>query len=280
MDRLVFDGKEWHEGNPPLVGVLSQSYMHGSVVFDGARAFSGCVPDLDLHCARLLVSADALGLDKTIDVDAMVELGLEGVRRFEDGAELYIRPSFFAEGGFLTPEPGTTRFAMAFMRMAMPAGNGGSVCLSPFRRPWPDMAPTDAKAACLYPNSSRALLDAEKRGFDNAVMRDGDGNVVEFASANLWIVRDGLALTPEWNRTFLNGITKQRVAKLLNEKGIEVREIPISVDDVAGADEVFSTGNYGKVLPITRFEEHEYEIGPVVSAAREAYFAYAKTASF
>lgn len=278
MDRLVSVDGEWIEGNPPVVGALSQSYMHGSAVFDGARAFAGLAPDLDLHCARLHASAEAMGLDAPPPVDAMVELAREGARRFGEGAELYIRPSLFAEGGFLTPDPGTSRFVLALMRMPMPAADGLAVCLSPFRRPWPDMAPTEAKAACLYPNSSRALADAARRGFGNAVMRDGDGHVVELASANLWIVRDGLALTPVWNRTFLNGITKQRVAKLLAERGVEVRETELSVEDVAGADEVFSTGNYGKVLPVTRFDDVEYGIGPVATAAREAYFAYARSA--
>lgn len=278
MDRLVFVDGAWTEGNPPVIGALSQSYMHGSAVFDGARAFAGLVPDLDLHCARLHASADAMGLDAPPPVDEMVALAMEGARRFGEGAELYIRPSLFAEGGFLTPDPGTCRFVLALMRMPMPAADGMAVCLSPFRRPWPDMAPTEAKAACLYPNSSRALADAARRGCANAVMRDGDGNVVEFASANLWIVRDGLALTPAWNRTFLNGITKQRVAKLLGERGVEVRETTLSVEDVAAADEVFSTGNYGKVLPVTRFDDVEYEIGPVAAAAREAYLAYARSA--
>lgn len=278
MDRLISVNGEWIEGNPPVLGALSQSYMHGSAVFDGARAFAGLVPDLDLHCARLHASAEAMGLDAPPPVDAMVELAVEGARRFGADAELYIRPSLFAEGGFLTPDPGTGRFVLALMRMPMPAADGMAVCLSPFRRPWPDMAPTEAKAACLYPNSSRALADAARRGFANAVMRDGDGNVVELASANLWIVRDGLALTPAWNRTFLNGITKQRVARLLGERGVEVRETALSVADVAAAAEVFSTGNYGKVLPVTRFDDVEYEIGPVATAARDAYLDYARSA--
>src|SRR3546814_6001125 len=72
------------------------------------------------------------------------------------------------------------------------------------------MAPTDAKASCLYPNSARALNEASKRGFDNAVVLDALGNVAELATANLWIAKDGVAVTPAPNGTFLNGITKQR----------------------------------------------------------------------
>ena len=108
-------------------------------------------------------------------------------------------------------------------------------------------------------------------------MLDGDGNVAELASANIWLGRGGVAVTPVWNRTFLDGITKQRVAALLADRGIEVVERTVSVDDVRGADEVFSTGNWGKVLPITRVDDDVFPVGPLYRAARAAYWAFAET---
>ncbi len=277
MDSLVYADGSWHEGNPPVIGALSQSYMHGSAVFDGARLFNGWVPDLRLHCERLLRSAAVMGLDQPLEAAAVDALAREGARRFESGAELYIRPSLYAAGGFLTPEPGSTQFLLTLMRMPMPAPDGLAVTVSPFRRPGPDMAPTEAKAACLYPNGARALQEAGNRGFDNAVMLDGDGHVAELASANIWLGKDGVAVTPVWNRTFLNGITKQRVAALLAQRGIEVVERTVTVSDVLGADEVFSTGNWGKVLPIVRVDDQVFPVGPIYAAAREAYFAFAET---
>src|SRR5206468_2436521 len=77
------------------------------------------------------------------------------------------------------------------------------------------------------------------------------GNVAEFSSANLWIAKDGAAHTPVPNGTFLNGITRQRVIRLLRAAGVEVHERSMTFQDVLDADEVFSTGNYGKVMPIT-----------------------------
>ena len=277
MDSLVYADGTWHEGDPPLIGALSQSYMHGTAVFDGARLFGGCVPDLRRHCERLLRSAAVMGLDQPVDAPAVEALARAGARRFEADAELYIRPSLYAARGFLTPEPGSTRFVLSLMRMPMPAPTGRAVTVSPYRRPGPDMAPTEAKASCLYPNGSRALQDAERRGFDNALMLDGDGNVAELASANIWLGRGGVAVTPVWNRTFLDGITKQRVAALLADRGIEVVERTVSVDDVRGADEVFSTGNWGKVLPITRVDDDVFPVGPLYRAARAAYWAFAET---
>src|SRR3546814_17551644 len=111
------------------------------------------------------------------------------------------------------------------------------------------MAPTDAKASCLYPNSARALNEASKRGFDNAVVLDALGNVAELATANLWIAKDGVAVTPAPNGTFLNGITKQRAMQLLTAAGIEVRETRLTWQDVLEADKVLPPGKHGKVLP-------------------------------
>ena len=91
-------------------------------------------------------------------------------------------------------------------------------------------------------------------------MSDGEENIVEFGSANLFIVKDSI-ITPEWNKTFLNGITKQRVISLLKEEGIDVTETKVTVNDLFSAKEVFSTGNFGKVLPVTKVDETVYEIG-------------------
>ena len=106
----------------------------------------------------------------------------------------------------------------------------------------------------MYANTSRALAEATQNGFDNVEMRDGEENIVEFGSANLFIVKDDRIITPEWNKTFLNGITKQRVISLLKEEGIDVTETKVTVNDLFSAKEVFSTGNFGKVLPVTKVD--------------------------
>src|SRR3546814_6216924 len=83
----------------------------------------------------------------------------------------------------------------------MPGEQGFSACFSSFARAWSNMAPTDAKASCLYPNGQRAIREAVAKGFDNAIMLDGNGHVAEFATANLWIAKDGVVATPADNGT-------------------------------------------------------------------------------
>ena len=125
-----------------------------------------------------------------------------------------------------------------------------------------------------------AVKEAADKGFDNAVMLDHENNVAEFATSNLWIVKDAVALTPAWNGTFLNGITRQRVIQLLRDAGTEVIERTIAYQEVRDADEIFSTGNYAKVKPVNRIDERELQPGPVFRKARELYFAFARDSRF
>ena len=99
-----------------------------------------------------------------------------------------------------------------------------AITLSPFRRPTAESAPVDAKAACLYPNNSRALIEAQARGFGNCLMLDMLGNVAEFGNSNVFMAKDGVVYTPAPNGTFLNGITRQRVIGLLRADGVTVVE--------------------------------------------------------
>ena len=274
MAAITWWNGAWVEGSPAIVGPLSQSFMHGSTVFDGARAIARLAPDLDRHCRRLLESAAVMGLETALTVDQVVALAIEGIHRFAADAELYVRPVLFAEEGFLMPE-GEARFVLTLFDVAMPSPTGLAVCRSRFRRPNPEMAPTAAKAACLYPNTSLALKEAKAKGFDNVVMRDGAGNVVELGTSNLWLAKDGVAITPAANGTFLAGITRRRVLDLLRADGVEVREETVSVEDLATADEVFSTGNLGKVLPVVRVDDRRLQPGPLFSRARDLYFDFA-----
>ena len=86
---------------------------------------------------------------------------------------------FFAEKGFVSPDPESTRFCLSVYEAPLPEPKGLAVTLSSFRRPAPNMAPTRAKASCLYPASGMALREAAEKGFDNAVVLDGIGNVAE-----------------------------------------------------------------------------------------------------
>ena len=267
------DGR-WVEGNPPVLGPMSHATWLSSIIFDGARAFEGVTPDLDLHCQRAVRSAENMLMKPMLSAGEIEEIAREGVRKFPKNAELYIRPMFFAEGGWIDPDPTTTRFMISVYESPLPKG-GFSACVSQYRRPSPETAPTDAKASCLYPLAGRIMMEAKNKGFENAIVRDLNGNVAEFATANLFFVKDGVVHTPQLNGTFLPGVTRARVIDLLRKAGHKVEERNVKLKDVQEADEVFSSGNYAKVQPCTRIEDRHLQAGPVYKRARELYWEFA-----
>ena len=265
----------WLEGNPPLLGPLTHATWLSSVVFDGARAFEGVAPDLDLHCQRAVDSAIRMGMRPPIDAEGIERLAREGLERFAADAELYIRPLFFCEEGWVAPDGDSTRFILTLAENPMKEPGGFTACLSSYRRPAPDQAPVDCKASCLYPLAGRALREAAARGFDNAVLTDPWGGVAEFATANLFMAKDGVVSTPALNGTFLAGITRQRVLKLLRLDGHVVIEREIDPGELLEADEIFSTGNHMKVMPVRRYQDQDLIYGPFGRRARELYWDFA-----
>jgi|GEM_PF-889547 len=179
---------EWLPGNPPLIGPTSHAMWLASTVFDGARWFDGLAPDLDLHCQRVNRSATNMGMIPTKTPEEIEALALEGVKKFDGKTAIYIKPMYWAEhgsvGSVVAPDGASTRFALCLFEAPMDAGKSLTLTVSPLRRPSPETAMTDAKAGSLYPNSGRAIIEARSRGFDNALMRDMNGNVAETAASN------------------------------------------------------------------------------------------------
>jgi branched-chain amino acid aminotransferase len=275
---VTFFEDDWHEGNLPIMGVRTHAAWLCTSVFDGARAFESVTPDLDLHCARVNESAEVMSLKPLVSTETWMTLAREGLKRFDRDAELYIRPMYWPEdaaSGAVRPDPETTRWCLTLYVAPLPKPTGTAITLSPFRRPMRESAPVDAKAGCLYPNNARAMIEARSRGFDNCLMCDMLGNIAELATANVFMVKDGVAYTPASNGTFLAGITRGRVMALLRTAGITVIETTLRYSDFQTADEIFSTGNYTKVSPVTRLDDRNFQPGPVYHQARKLYWDYA-----
>lgn len=269
---------DWHEGNVAIAGPRTHAMWLGSSVFDGARWFENVAPDLDRHAKRVNSSAIALGLKPTVSAEEIVGLTWEGLKKFDGNTAVYIRPMYWAEeGGYMgvPADPASTRFCLCLYEAPMIAPTGFSITVSPFRRPTAETMPTNSKAGCLYPNNARAILEARMRGFDNALVLDMLGNVAETGSSNIFLVKDGVVMTPAPNGTFLSGITRARTMALLAEQGVEVVEKTLSVREFREADEIFSTGNHSKVVPVIRFDDREFQPGPIAKRARELYWEWA-----
>jgi branched-chain amino acid aminotransferase len=277
MQALTYYEGDFIDGNPMVMGPLDQSFWFATMIFDGARSFDGVMPDIERHSERCLNSARVMGMEPKETAGDLVELAMTMARKFPRDKQLYIRPTYWCgESDALWAVSDLTKFLMCIHVAPMEEPHGFTACRSVIRRPAPDMAPTQAKASCLYPATGQAMRDAKGRGFQNAVMLDHENNVAEFATSNLFTAKDGVVHTPAPNGTFLNGITRQRVIGLLRDSGTEVVERTMTFDDVENADEVFSTGNYSKVLPVTKIEQRDLQPGPVYRKARELYFDFAR----
>ncbi len=270
----------WHEGNIPIMGPRTHAAWLGSSVFDGARAFEGVAPDLDQHCARINVSAANFMLEPLVSQERWLELSWEGIRKFAPGIALYVRPMYWPEsglvGGGVLFDSASTRWCLCVYEAPMPNPEAGiAATLSPFRKATIETAPVDAKAGCLYPNNAKALMEAKRRGFGNCLMRDALGNIAELANSNIFMARDGVVYTPTPNGSFLDGVTRRRIIGLLRGAGVSVVETTLAFAHFEAADEIFSTGNFSKVMPVTRLDARDLQPGPFFRQARQLYWEFA-----
>lgn len=276
--RTWFEGR-WHDGDIAVMRAADHGIWQGSSVFDGARLFEGVTPDLDAHCARVNRSAEALMITPTVDAGVMVEAIREGLASYAADAAVYIRPMYWALDGSdlgVAPAENSTGFAICLEQVAMPRPEAATtLTTTQFRRPVLADNVCNAKAGCLYPNNARMLVEARRKGFGNALVQDAMGNVAETATANIFIVRDGEVFTPIANGTFLSGITRARHIANLRADGVTVHETVLSLADVRAADEVFLSGNFAKVTPVSAFEDRRFGDNPVTRRVRDLYWDFA-----
>lgn len=213
----------------------------------------------------------------------MVALVWEGLKAYPTTTAVYIRPMYWAlDGGDLgiVPKPNSTGFAICLEEIPMaPATASTTLTTTRFRRPVIEDAVVNAKAACLYPNNARMLAEVRAKGFGNALVADALGNVAESATSNVFMVKDGEVFTPIANGTFLAGITRARHIDNLRKDGVLVHETVLSFGDFRGADEVFLSGNMMKVTPVSAFDDHPYDSGPITRRARALYWDWAHSAA-
>ena len=276
--RTYFQGT-WHDGDVAIMNAADHGAWLGSGVFDGARFFDGMVPDLLAHCERVNRSARALMVTPTVSAQDMVNIVREGLKSYDDASAVYIRPMYWGIDGDATaivPEPDATGFAICLEQIPMPETTASvTLTRTQFRRPVLENAVVNAKAGCLYPNNARMLAEARSKGFNNALVADAMGNVAETATANIFMVKDGVVFTPVPNGTFLAGITRARHIENMRTDGITVTETVLTFADFETADELFMSGNMSKIMPVSAFDDVQYPVGPVTRRARELYWDWA-----
>ena len=272
MQILPFDNRDgviWLNGNfvewrHANIHVLNHGLHYASCVFEGLRIYNGKIFKLDEHIERLFKSAKILDLDIPYNYQEVVDISKEIIlkQNISDG---YVRPVVWrgSEMMAISAKKGSTNLAIAAWEWPSYFSpkkllQGIKLNVSKWLRPSPESAPTDSKAAGLYMICSLSKHEAEKLGFDDALMLDYRGYVAEATGANIFFVKENELFTPLAD-CFLNGITRQTVIEIAQENNIKVHEKHFQLDFLKTCDEVFLTGTAVEITPVSSINDFNFE---------------------
>ncbi len=267
--------------------VLSHTLHYGTGAFEGIRAYKTpngvAIFRLREHMQRLLNSCKILMIDVPFTLDELCDAALEVVRVNELNEGCYMRPLVYLGYGEMGIYPLSSPVNVAIA--AWPWGaylgdhgveNGVRMKISSWTRHAPNAMPTASKTVGGYVNSSLAKVEALKAGYDEAIMLGPDARISECTGENLFIVRDGLLISPPPSEAgALRGITQASIVKIANDLGYQVSFEAMRRDDLYLADEAFLTGTAAEVVPIASVDDRVVGAGspgPVTKAIQSTYF--------
>lgn len=272
---IWFDGKlvPWREAN---VHILTHALHYASSVFEGQRVYNGQIFKLTEHSKRLVKSASILGFDLPWSVEE-IDQACKDVLKANNLEDAYMRPVAWRGSEQMGVSAQLTKPHLAvavwdwgsyFSEDAI--RKGLRLDISPWRRPAPYTAPTQAKASGLYMICTMAKHAAENRGYNDALMFDWRGQVAEATGANAFFVKDGKLHTPTPD-CFLNGITRQTVFDLAKRRGIEVIERAIWPEELEDFEQFFLTGSAAEIAPVASAGPWNFEVGEITLQLRKDY---------
>ena len=264
---IWFDGKlvPWREAK---IHVLTHGLHYGSCVFEGERAYDGQIFSCEAHSRRLVDSGKLLDFTIPYSVAEISRAKRETLAAMKM-KDAYIRPVAWRGSEIMGVTAQTSKIHLAIAVWEWPSyfdpaerAKGIRLDISSWRRPGPDMAPTQAKAAGLYMICTLSKHTAERKGYADALMFDYRGLVAEATGANMFLIKDGVIHTPTPD-CFLNGITRQTVIELAKRRNLTVVERHIEAAELPSFSEVFITGTAAEVTPVAEIGPHRYTPGKI-----------------
>ncbi len=272
---LWFDGKlvPWREAN---THVLTHGLHYGSCVFEGERMYNGRIYKLAEHTARLFESARILGM-KIPYTEQQIDKASNEAAQSLGTPEAYVRPVVYRGSEMMAVAAQHSKIHVAIAAWPWPSMfdpaeklKGIRLDISSWKRPAPDTAPTQAKAAGLYMICTLSKHAAEDKGYADAMMFDYRGYVAEATGANIFFVKDGKLVTPIAD-CFLNGITRKSVIELAKARQIPVVEKHIEAKELDGFSECFLAGTGAEVTPVSEIGPHKYKPGKITETLMTDY---------
>ena len=268
------------------VGVLSHTLNYGTGVFGGLRGYWNDDEEQmflfrpEDHYRRFLQSASLLCMELPYTLQDLVEITINLLRQEALQEDVYIRPLAFFPDELIGVKlhgmhPDVSVVAMPFGRY-VENDEGAHVTVSSWRRIDDNTIPARGKISGAYVNSAFIKTDAERAGFDEAIVLNQDGHIAEGSAANLFLIRDGCVLTPPVTDNILEGIVRRTTIQLLqDELGIDVIERRLDRTELFVADEAFFSGTGVQIAAITRVDHRPVGkglMGPVTTKLRDLFF--------
>jgi len=274
--QIWYDGKidQWRDAN---VHILTHGLHYASCVFEGERSYNGKIFKLREHTDRLLNSASILGFEIPY-TSAEINNACNEICKINGIIDGYIRPVAWRGSEMMGVSAQQNTIHLAIAAWPWPSYfspearmNGIRLKTTDWRRPAPDTAPTNSKAAGLYMICTMSKHAAEAEGFDDALMLDWRGQVAEATGANIFLVFGDDTLHTPTPDCFLNGITRQTVIELAKARDIPIIERVIMPEEISTATEVFLTGTAAEVTPVGQIDNHRFSVGEITRWMMDDY---------
>ena len=275
------DGVIWMDGKlvnwrDAKVHVLTHGLHYGSSVFEGERAYSGKIFKSRQHSKRLLKSGEYMDIPIPYTVDE-IEAAKAELLAASGLQDAYVRAVCWRASGEdmgVASARNPVKMAIAVWEWGAYYGDakmkGAKLDIAKWKRPSPETIPSFAKAAGLYMICTMSKHAAEANGCSDAMMYDYRGYVAEATGANIFFVKDGEVHTPKPD-CFLNGITRQTVINMLEERGVKVNVRHIMPEELEGFEQCWLTGTAAEVTPVGQIGDHTFEVGTLTREIAEGY---------
>ncbi|MCL4531299.1 MAG: branched-chain amino acid transaminase [Chloroflexi bacterium] len=267
------------------INIATHGFLYGTAVFGGIRGYWNeekkrlfVFRPYD-HYRRLLHSAHMMAMSTSYDEESLIELTLEVLRADNYQQDVYMRPTFYKSDLGIGVRLHDLKdefclFTMPYEKYVKNDTNA-HVTISSWRRIDDNMIPARGKVAGAYANSALIKTDANRAGFDEALVLDQNGHISEGSAMNVFMIRDGVVITPPVTDNILEGITRKSAIELLrNEMGLQVVERSIDRTEVSIADEFFMTGTAAQIMAVTKVDHRPIgrgEMGPITAKLRDLY---------
>ena len=273
--KIWLDGQliDWRQAN---VHILTHAMHYASSVFEGERCYNGKIFKGVEHSKRLRQSARMLDFEIPYSVDE-IEVAKYAMLEANGWTDAYVRAVAWRGAGEdmgVSAMRNPVRLAIAGWEWGAYYGDakmkGAKLDISRWKRPSPETIPVHAKAAGLYMICTMSKHEAEAKGCSDALFMDYRGYVAEATGANIFFVKDGEVHTPKPD-CFLNGLTRQAVIGMLNDRQVKVNERHIMPEELEGFEQCWLTGTAAEVTPVGQIADYNFEVGAITREISEGY---------